>query len=291
MQHVGMGFAHPPFFSGRRLILDAARAVRLLFYNRMKLLILCPIPVEYTACRETLSLRELPALAGCRSSFATEGEAELFCLETGPGKARAVAGALLGIQRYAPDLVVDSGSCAGVEPGAAIGQIVLARECFEADLAGTPFPRRLLPEMRLPSAFGFLPPKTSEALQREAVERGEPGCLRIGNQACGEFLIHSSQLRSELHEVFRAAAGNWETAGVFIAALRSCLPALSFRIVTDLGDRNALRDFRRQVRPRARELYRYLSVLLKCGWFGRFLRHWGRLEPSLLASLPSKVLP
>jgi len=32
-------------------------------------------------------------------------------------------------------------------------------------------------------------------------------------------------------------------------------------------------------------------VLLECGWFGRFLEHWGRLDPLLLASLPSRVLP
>jgi len=262
-----------------------------LFFNRMKLLILCPIPVEYSACREVLGLRDLPALAGCRSGYAAAGEGELYCLETGPGKARAATAAMLGIQRYGPDLLLDSGSCAGIGPGASIGQIVAARECFEVDLAGTPFPRRLLPEMRLPSAFSFLPEKAGEALLGEAVQRGEAGCLRLGNQACGEFLIHSGELREELHRVFRAAAGNWETAGVFIAALKSSLPALSFRVVTDLGDGNALRDFRAQVRRRSRELYRYLSGLLECGWFGRFLEQWGRLEPSLLASLPSRVLP
>jgi nucleoside phosphorylase len=265
-----------------------------LFLYRMKLLVLCPIPVEFSACREVLALRELPELAGCRCGYAAAGAvgaAELYCLETGPGKARAAAGALLGIQRFGPDLLVDSGSCAGIEPASAIGQIVLAGECFEADLAGTPFPRRLLPEMRLPSAFGFLPPEAAEALQKEAAESGEAGCLRIGSQACGEFLIHSQQLRGELHRVFRAAGGNWETAGVFIAALRSCLPALSFRIVTDLGDQNALLDFRRQVKPRARELYRYLSALLAAGWFERFLERWRRLEPRLLASLPDRVLP
>jgi nucleoside phosphorylase len=262
-----------------------------LFSNRMKLLFLCPIPVEYTACREALGARDLPALAGRRSGYATSGQAELYCLETGPGKARAAAVALLGIQRYAPDLLLDTGTCAGIEPGSSIGQIVAARECFEVDLAGTPFPRRLLPEMRLPSAFSFLPEGVAESLQQEATQLAEAGCLRLGNQACGEFLIHSAELREELHRVFRAAAGNWETAGVFIAALKASLPALSFRIVTDLGDRSALRDFRSQVRPRSRELYRYLARLSESGWFGRFLEHWGRLEPELLTSLPSKVLP
>jgi len=257
----------------------------------MKLLFLCPIPVEYSACREVLALRDLPALGGCRSGYAVAGAAELYCLETGPGKARAAVAAMLGVQRYGPDLLLDSGSCAGIEPGSVIGQIVVAGECFEADLAGTPVPRRLLPEMRLPSAFRFLPLKAGEALQKEAVERGGAGRLRLGNQACGEFLIHSSELRGELFRVFRAAAGNWETAGVVIAALRTRLPAPSFRVVTDLGDRNALRDFRRQVKPRARELYGYLSALLKCGWFERFLEQWDRLEPSHLDSLPSRVLP
>jgi nucleoside phosphorylase len=286
MQHVGMGANPSPFFS-----LDSGSIPPLLFPNRMKLLILSPIPVEYAACREAMGLRELPALAGRRCGYTAAGEVELYCLETGPGKARAATGALLGIQRFGPDLLLDSGSCAGIAPGVGVGQIVAARECFEVDLAGPPFPRRLLPEMRLPSAFSFLPKQAGEALQHEALASGEAGCLRLGNQACGEFLIHSAELRAELYGVFRATAGNWETAGVFIAALRASQPALSFRIVTDLGDRNALRDFRRQVRPRARELYRYLAGLAESGWFGRFLQHWGRLEPSLLASLPSRVLP
>ena len=262
-----------------------------MFSNRLKLLILCPIPVEYSACREVLALRDLPNLAGCRSGYASAREGELYCLESGPGKARATAAALLGVQRYGPDLLLDSGSCAGIEPGVSIGQIVAARECFEVDLAGTPFPRRLLPEMRLPSAFSFLPQQDGETLLRQAVEQGEAGCLQVGNQACGEFLIHSGQLREELHRVFRASAGNWETAGVFIAALKCSLPALSFRVVTDLGDRNALRDFRAQIRPRSRELYGYLGGLLESGWFARFLRHWSLLQSSLLASLPARVLP
>ena len=71
---------------------------------------------------------------------------------------------------------------------------------------------------------------------------------------------------------------------MFIAALKSSLPALSFRVVTDLGDRNALRDFRAQVRPRSRELYRYLGGLLESGWFGRFLRALG--PPGALACWP-----
>ena len=262
-------------------------------WREMKLLVLCPIPVEYAACRFALSLRDLPAITGRRACYGRVGKAEVFALEAGPGKARAAATAAFGIQRVGPDLVLDSGSCAGIEPGTSIGEIVAARECFEVDLAGTPFPRRVLPEMRLESAFGFLPREAAAELQREAVELASSGGwgLRVGNQACGEFLIHSEPLRAELHGIFQAAAGNWETAGVFIAALKASLPALSFRVITDLGNQYALRDFLKQVKSRSRELYRFLGQLAVSGWFERFMEHWGRLEQSILDGLPYRVLP
>ena len=78
---------------------------------------------------------------------------------------------------------------------------------------------------------------------------------------------------------------------MFIAALRSSLPALSFRVVTDLGDRNALCDFRRQVRPRARELYRYLSACWSTAGSNGSSSTGAGWSRSLPAALPSRVLP
>lgn len=259
----------------------------------MTILVLCPIPVEYAACRETLALRDLPSLAGCRLSRGTIGSCEIHALESGPGKARAASAAASGIQRFSPDAVLDTGSCAGIEPGSVIGEIVIARECYETDISGSCFPRRSIPEMRLASAFSFLPAEISERLQKEAVELGETSGLRVrlGIQACGEYLIHSSQMRSELYRLFQAAAGNWETAGVFVAALKSALPPLSLRVVTDLGDRDALRDFRRNVKPRSRALYGYLAALVAYGWFDRLLEQWGCLERIVLDGIPAAVLP
>jgi len=259
----------------------------------MKLLVLCPIPVEYAACRETLSLRDLPSLAGCRLSRGTIGSCEIHALESGPGKARAANAAASGIQRFSPDVVLDTGSCAGIEPGSVIGEIVVARECYETDISGSCFPRRSIPEMRLASAFSFLPAEVSERLQKEAVELGETNGLRVrlGTQACGEYLINTAQMRSELYRLFQAAAGNWETAGVFVAALKNALPTLSLRVVTDLGDRDALRDFRRNVKPRSRVLYGYLAALVEYGWFDRLLEHWGCLERIVLDGIPAAVLP
>jgi nucleoside phosphorylase len=259
----------------------------------MKILIVCPIPVEYACCRESLSLRDQPRLAGCRASHGVVGGCELEAVESGPAKARAAAATAAGILRYGPELVLDTGSCAGIEAGTVIGEIVLGRECYESDISGSCFPRNRIPEMRLPSALGFLPAEAREALLKEAVEQGQEAGLRVrpGNQVCGEFLIHSPEMRSELYRLFQASAGNWETAGVFVAALKNALPALSFRVVTDLGDAQALRDFRRNIKARSRELYRFLGDLMEGGWFERFREHWSRLDGSVCQGLPGSVLP
>ena len=74
-----------------------------------------------------------------------------------------------------------------------------------------------------------------------------------------------------------ALASNWETAGVFIGALRARIPPLSLRAVSDLGDEDSLADFRRNARASAQGLYGFLRVLLEAGWFVDFLAVWRAL--------------
>jgi nucleoside phosphorylase len=258
----------------------------------VKLLVICPIPVEFRACRETLGLRDSAVLAGCRTGRGSCGGAEILAVESGPAKARSSNATTLGCVRLEPDLVVDTGSCAGVEPGGAVGQFLLGLDCHEYDIGGDGFPVRAIPEMRLPSALSLLRGELRESLLREAADVGAGlgHQVRVGNQACGEFLVRSVQMRELLHSLFQACGANWETAGVFVAALRSSIPPLSIRVVTDLGDEQALSQFRSNVKTQAQELYRYLRLLLESGWFGRFLDRWaaGALAPE---SLPEQVLP
>jgi len=238
-------------------------------------------------------MRELPALFACRSARAVVGNAEITAVESGPAKARAAAATASACGHTRPDLVVDTGSCAGLDPDSAVGQVVLASVSYEYDIGGGGIPTKSLPAMKLPSAFAHLDGSQAEALQREAVQVGgsDGVAVRVGPQACGELLVQSSSFRQALHALFQAVAANWESTGVFIAAFRSGIPALSMRVVTDLGDEQALRDFRTQVRARSRELYGYIHRLSALGWFGRFVQLWNDLEPEGRGRLPSSVWP
>jgi nucleoside phosphorylase len=259
----------------------------------VKLLLICPFPVEFNACREVLGLRDAKPISGCRAARGVAGNADMFALESGPAKARAAAATAAGCLAFSPDLVVDSGSCAGTESGAFVGEVILCRDCYEYDIGGSGFPIRGIPEMKLPSGVSLLPSADRETLLREAGETGstENFQVRVGNQACGELLVQSQEMREALYTLFQASAANWETAGVFVGALKNCIPPLSVRIVTDLGDEQALSDFRANVKNKARELYRYVQVLAEFGWFDRFRECWQKLDRSVVDRLPQKVLP
>jgi nucleoside phosphorylase len=259
----------------------------------VKVLIICPFPPEFNACREILGLRDIKPVSGCRSAKGTAGNIDVFTMESGPAKARAAAATVAGSLTYSPDLVVDSGSCAGTEPGAFVGQLILCRDCFEYDIGGSGFPTRSIPEMKLPSALSALPSADRETLLREAGETGstESFQVHVGNQACGELLIQSQAMREALYSLFQASGANWESAGVFVGALKNRLPPLSIRIVTDLGNEQALNDFRSNIKKQARELYRYIQVLSEYGWFNHFLDCWQKLGPAVLDRLPQSVLP
>jgi adenosylhomocysteine nucleosidase len=242
----------------------------------VRILLICPVPIEFTSCRSLMSLRDAGAVAGCRCARGSVAGLEAVALQSGPGKARAAAAAAAAIPAVAPDLVVDTGTCSALDAGLVVGAVIVGRSCVEYDISGSGLPRRIIPEMRLPSALALLPRPQTDRLVRAAVEvgRGTDLHVRAGVQACGEFVIQSTEVRDTLAALTGALAANWETAGVFVAALRAGVPPVSLRAVTDLGDERSLQDFRRNARRVSRELYRCVRSLAEAGWFGQVNAHW-----------------
>jgi adenosylhomocysteine nucleosidase len=259
----------------------------------VRVVIICPIPLEFTTCRTHLSLRDGPVVLGCRTCQGTIANVDVIALEAGPAKARAAAATLAGITQFQPELVLDTGTCGALDGELIVDTIVLALSCLEFDISGTGLPRRVIPEMRLPSSFSFMPKKDSEKLVRKAVELGkELGFhVRSGIQACGEYFFQSTQVRESIFALTGALSSNWETAGVFIGSLRARVPALSFRIVTDLGDEDSLRDFKKNARRCSEELYRYMRSLMEAGWFADFQSRWKQLTAAQVQKVSQMVLP
>jgi adenosylhomocysteine nucleosidase len=259
----------------------------------MRVLLICPIPLEYTSCRSAMALREAQDVLGCRTARGSVGNIDIMAMETGPAKARAAAATVAGIAHFQPDLTVDTGTCGAIDGDLIVNAIVVGLSCLEYDISGSGLPGRIIAEMKLPSGLELLPRKDGGKLVRSLVELGKDRGLhlRSGVQACGEFFIQSTQVRESLFALSGAAACNWETAGVFIAALRSRVPPLSMRVVSDLGDEDSLRDFRRNARRCCQDLYRFLRDALESGWFASWYERWKALPRGQVDKMPQRVLP
>lgn len=259
----------------------------------MRILFICPIPLEYTSCRTALSLRDVQTVLGCRAARGALGNIDVLAVETGPAKARSAATTVAAINHFQPDLVVDSGTCGALDGELIVGSVVLGMSCLEYDISGYGLPHRIIPEMRLPSVFEILPRREGQKLVRGLTELGKDRGLhlRSGIQACGEFFIQSGAVRESLRAVSGAVASSWETAGVFVAALRSKIPPLSIRVVSDLGDEDAMRDFRRNARRCSQTLFRFLRDCLDSGWFISVYDQWKEMPRTQVERLPSRVLP
>lgn len=259
----------------------------------MRILMVCPIPLEFTTCRSIFSMRDGPNVLGCRSAQGTVSGMDIAAVETGPAKARAAAGAVAGIHHFHPDLVLDTGTCGALDRELIVNGIVFAQSCVEYDISGTGLPHHVIPEMKLPSAFSFIPARESDTLIRNAIRIGRDlgFHVRSGIQACGEFFIQSSQVREPLAQVTSAVACNWETSSVFVGSLRAKIPPLSIRVVSDHGDEDSLRDFKKNARKSSQELYRYIRGLVEAGWISDFRTCWLKLSAAEVEKMPASVLP
>ena len=259
----------------------------------MRLLLVCPIPLEYTSCRTALSLRDSQSVLGCRIARGAVGNVDIMAVETGPAKARAAAATVAAIGSFQPDLVADTGTCGALDGDLIVNAIVLGMSCLEYDISGYGLPHRIIPEMKLPSVFELFPRREGQKLVRAFTELGKDSGVhaRTGIQACGEFFIQSAQVRESLQAVSGAIASSWETAGVFVAALRARIPPMSIRVVSDLGDEDALREFRRNARRCSQGLYRFLRACLESGWFAAVYEQWKQAPRGQVDRLPTRVLP
>jgi adenosylhomocysteine nucleosidase len=240
----------------------------------MRILLATPIAPEYRMCKKILGLKNELRHKTWITASAENALYTLAAVQSGPGKSKAFAATAAVIADFSPDIILDTGSCAGIKPEVRIGDIIMGTQCVEYGISGFCFFKKIYKINILPSAFTFFPKATEKTLVQSALQIGRDiGCkVEKGIQASGEHIINSRRRRESLHTLFHAAGGNWETAGVYESALRASLPVFSIRVVTDLGKANAIKEFYFNIKPCTNYLYRYISALVQENWFNRFLK-------------------
>jgi nucleoside phosphorylase len=96
--------------------------------------------------------------------------------------------------------------------------------------------------------------------------------IRIGNVACGEKDVKNRQLRQELHENFNGLICNCETSAVLSVANLNKIKAFSFRVISDLADKDMENSFNENCKPALQKTFPVLKKFIFRGWIQKFFK-------------------
>ncbi|MBN2809906.1 MAG: 5'-methylthioadenosine/S-adenosylhomocysteine nucleosidase [Deltaproteobacteria bacterium] len=144
---------------------------------------------------------------------------EVVATTSGLGKVMAAATTQMLIDCFQADLILNFGSCGGLDPGLKIGDQVLASQVIEYDFA---------------SAHKAVPTTACDDFLLSRLTVGFPH-LKLGPLASADRNADTVAIREALFSQYQALAADWEGASIVRVARRMGVPALVLRGVTDVG--------------------------------------------------------
>ncbi|MEK3890639.1 5'-methylthioadenosine/S-adenosylhomocysteine nucleosidase [Bacillus sp. FSL K6-3431] len=129
---------------------------------------------EVSLLREQIENKQTEVIAGCEFIAGTLGNKEIILLRSGIGKVNAAMSTTILMERYQPDVVINTGSAGGYNPELKVGDLVISTEVRHHDVDVTIFGYEYGQVPQLPPAFkadqGLIDAAAKAALQLEDIQ-------------------------------------------------------------------------------------------------------------------------
>ena len=219
--------------------------------------IICPEKTSFNYCQRVLSLENEEEIKGRDITYGEIGDYNIFSIYSGTGKIKTAAATQLLIDKYNPDLIIDSGKSTSLADEINMSSIIVGLRVYEYDVFSTAqieeIPEEYITETDL----------NNEEIMTEVKEyinsKRDYGNILLGNIACGERKIDNRIFCELLHSKFDSLVSTWESAAALQVAKINNIKRLSLRVVmTKLSPRTGER-----VSGSQKEGYRKLYNLVK----------------------------
>lgn len=226
------------------------------------------MPEELVAITQAVHAHEVVELGGRRYYRGTYAGEDVVAVISRIGKVAAATTTAILLERFAPRAVVMTGLAGALDPGLAIGDIVIADCLVQHDLDARPlFSRHEIPLLGVTEVAAD--PALSDRLAAAAARFEAPPEVRAlgitaprvhrGLVASGDQFIASSEAVAALRALLPAAlAVEMEGAAVAQVCFEHGVPFAIARVISDTADHAAAVDFSRFLRdacgPYARAL-------------------------------------
>jgi len=199
--------------------------------------------LEVAGLIEKLENRSLITAAGLKLYQGRLVNQPVVVVRSGIGKANAAMCAQILIDRFPVTALINTGVAGGVNPKAAIGDVVVATHAVQHDFDVTAlgYDPGQIPGLET-SSFPADPQLRLTAIAAAhkilGVERVHSGIVASGDQ-----FIASSEQKQRLEQKFNAFCAEMEGAAIAQVAYLNRIPYCIIRIISDQADASAPKDF------------------------------------------------
>lgn len=206
--------------------------------------IICALSIEVEELTKLLENKQENTYAKMKYISGTINGKEVVMTECGIGKVNAAMSTQVMIDKYNPDVIINSGIAGSVSRELKIGDIVISKDCVQHDFDGTQMgdPKGLIQyndETRIDI------PVSVDVAQKlfEACKDIENTKVMLGRIATGDIFVAEKAMRQSIADEFNAVACEMEGGAVAQVCYRNEVPCAVLRCISDDFDENDFMDF------------------------------------------------
>ncbi|MBW8348194.1 5'-methylthioadenosine/S-adenosylhomocysteine nucleosidase [Bacillus sp. IITD106] len=119
----------------------------------MKIAIIGAMEEEVSLLRNNITNKQIIEVAGCEFTSGNIGEKQVVLLKSGIGKVNAAMSTTILLEKFKPDIIINTGSAGGYNPNLNIGDLVISTEVRHHDVDVTIFDYEYGQVPQMPPAF------------------------------------------------------------------------------------------------------------------------------------------
>lgn len=204
----------------------------------MKIAVIGAMEEEVIILRNQLENKKTEIIANSEFSSGTYGGKDVVLLKSGIGKVNAAMSTTILIERYHPDLIINTGSAGGLNPELNVGDLVISDDVCHHDVDATVFGYAYGQVPQMPAAY-----QADERLiqvAEEAARSLEGIQVKKGLIASGDSFMSDPDRVQMVAEKFPGLqAVEMEAAAIAQVAYQYGLPFVIIRALSDIAGKES----------------------------------------------------
>ena len=206
--------------------------------------IICALSIEVEGLTKLLENKKEETYAKMKYVSGTINGKEIVMTECGIGKVNAAMSTQVMIDKYNPDVIINSGIAGSISRELKIGDIVISKDCVQHDFDGTQMgdPKGLI-QYNDETRIDIPVSETVAEKLFKACENLENSNVKIGRIATGDIFVAHKEMRQSIADEFSALACEMEGGAVAQVCYRNSVECAILRCISDDFDENQFMDF------------------------------------------------